>query len=160
MELFKDPHFDFLGRKWWFILPSLVLISTGLVSLPVNGPRYGIDFQGGAVMGVNWDGPPPVERIRAAVSSRLNGASVVAAHDRNGSNEVLVSVETPSQQDLAAVRQTIADAVAGGHREAAGFHGARQPLQKGLVVLHDQERAVGLVGQFGGGVQGAFVLYV
>jgi preprotein translocase subunit SecF len=111
MELFKDSRFDFLGRKWWFILPSLILISTGLVSLLVNGPRYGIDFRGGAVMGVRWDGPPPVERIRAAVSSRLNGVSVVAAHDRSGSNEVLVSAEAAAQEGLTAVRQTIADAL-------------------------------------------------
>jgi preprotein translocase subunit SecF len=109
MELFKDSHFDFLGRKWWFILPSLILTCAGLVSLLVNGPRYGIDFQGGAVMGVRWKGPPPVERIRAAVSSRLNGVSVVAAHDRSGSNEVLISVEAAAQEDLTAVRQTIVD---------------------------------------------------
>ena len=62
-------------------------------------------------MDVRWDGPPPVERIRAAASSRLSGVSVVAAHDRSGSNEVLISVETGPQQDLTAIRQTIADAL-------------------------------------------------
>ena len=45
MELFRDTRFDFLGRKWWFILPSLILTLAGLVSLLVNGgPRYSIDF--------------------------------------------------------------------------------------------------------------------
>lgn len=108
MELFRNTHFDFLGRKWWFILPSLVLILAGLVSLLVNGgPRYGIDFLGGAVMEVRWDGPPPVERIRTALSSQLNGVSVVAAHDVTGSNEVLVSAEASSDADLTAMRQTI-----------------------------------------------------
>ena len=111
MELFKDSGFDFLGRKWWFILSSLILTSAGLVSLLANGPRYGIDFQGGAVMGVRWEGPPPVERIRTAVSSRLNGVSVVAAHDRTGSNEVLISVEAPALEDLTALRQTVTDAI-------------------------------------------------
>src|SRR4051794_11507505 len=37
MELFKDTRFDFLGRKWWFILPSLVLTLAGLASLVVKG---------------------------------------------------------------------------------------------------------------------------
>src|SRR5262249_32357509 len=41
--------------------------------------------------------------------------------------------------------------VAGGDGEASGLHGTRQALQERLVVLHDQERAVGMVGQFGGG---------
>jgi len=107
MELFKDIHFDFLGRKWWFILPSLFLIIAGLASLTVNGPRYSIDFLGGAVMEVRWDGALPIDRVRSAVSSRLAGASVVAAHDLTGSNDVLVSAQTPAQADLTSVRQTI-----------------------------------------------------
>jgi preprotein translocase subunit SecF len=112
MELFRDTRFDFLGRKWWFILPSLILTLAGLVSLLVNGgPRYSIDFLGGAVMDVRWEGVPPIERIRAAVSSRLTGVSVVAAHDLTGSNEVLVSAEAPAQEDLTALRQTIDEAL-------------------------------------------------
>jgi preprotein translocase subunit SecF len=108
MELFKNTRFDFLGRKWWFILPALILTLAGLISLLVNGgPRYGIDFLGGAVMGVRWEGAPPVERIRAAVASRLTGVSVVAAHDLTGSNEVLVSAEPPAGGDLTALRQTL-----------------------------------------------------
>src|SRR5947207_13524776 len=104
MELFRNTSFDFLGRKWWFILPSLILALAGAISLFINGgPRYGIDFLGGAVMEVRWDGTPPIERIRAAVSSRLSGVSVVAAHDVTGSNEVLVSAEVPAQADLTAL---------------------------------------------------------
>ena len=112
MELFRNTNFDFLGRKWWFILPSLILTLAGLVSLLVNGgPRYGVDFLGCAVMEVRWEGAPPIEQIRAAVSSRLNGVSVVAAHDLTGSNEVLVSAEAPGQADLTALRQTIDQAL-------------------------------------------------
>ena len=112
MELFKDTHFDFLGRKWWFILPSLILTLSGLISLYTKGgPRYGIDFQGGAEMEVRWEGSPPIERIRAALSSRLNGVSVVAAHDLTGSNEVLVSAQLPADADLTALRQTIGQAL-------------------------------------------------
>ena len=85
MELFRDTCFDFLGRKWWFILPSLILTFAGLVSLLINGgPKYSIDFKGGALMDVRWEGTPPVEQIREAVSSRLTGVSVVAAHDLTG----------------------------------------------------------------------------
>jgi preprotein translocase subunit SecF len=108
MELFKDTRFDFLGRKWWFILPSLLLTLAGVASLFVKGgPRYSIDFRGGAVMDVVWDGAPPVERIRAAVLSRLSGVSVVAAHDLAGSQEILISVQLPRDSDLTGLRQTL-----------------------------------------------------
>jgi preprotein translocase subunit SecF len=113
MELFRETHYDFLGRKWWFILPSLILTLAGFASMLVRGgPLYGIDFKGGAQMQVRWEGAPPVDRIRAAVSSRLTGVSVVAAHDLTGSNEVLVSAELPAGADLTRVRQTMDQALA------------------------------------------------
>ncbi len=112
MEFFKDTRIDFLGRKWWFILPSLILTVAGWMSLVVKGgPRYGIDFLGGAVMEVRWEGTPPLAQIRAAVSTRLSGVSVVGAHDLSGSNEVLISTEVHNEGDLTGLRQTIDEAL-------------------------------------------------
>jgi preprotein translocase subunit SecF len=112
MELFRDTHFDFLGKKWWFIFPSLLLTLAGLFSLLINhGPRYSVDFLGGAVMDVRWQAVPPIERIRAAVASRLTGVSVVAAHDLAGSNEVLISTEASAKEDLTALRQNLVEAL-------------------------------------------------
>jgi hypothetical protein len=105
MELFRNTDFDFLGRKWWFILPSLFLIIAGFCSiLARGGPLYGIDFTGGAEMEVRWDGAPPIEQIRSTVATRLKGISVVAAHDMTGSNEVLISAPLPQGIDLTGVR--------------------------------------------------------
>ena len=113
MELFRNVQFDFLGRKWWFILPSLVLMLAGIASLVVNGgPKYSIDFLGGTMAEIRWEGAPPIEQIRAALSPKLRGVSVVAAHDLTGSNEVLVSAETPADVDVSALRQTIDAALA------------------------------------------------
>jgi preprotein translocase subunit SecF len=112
MEFFSNTHYNFLGRKWWFILPSLVLLLAGAVSLLIkHGPRYSIEFRGGAVMDVQWQGTPPIERIRTAVSRKVRGVSVLAAHDLSGSNEVLISVELQSATDLNSVRRTIEDAL-------------------------------------------------
>src|SRR5579864_4235293 len=75
------------------------------------GPLYSVDFKGGVEMEVQWEGTPPVEPIRTAVSSRLPGVSVVAAHDLTGSNEVLISAELPDEQKSTAVRQMIDQAL-------------------------------------------------
>src|SRR3954451_595620 len=53
---------------------------------------------------------------------------------------------------LADLRQTLRHAVAGSHQEAAAFHRPRQSLQKWPIILHNQERAVGVARQFGDGV--------
>jgi preprotein translocase subunit SecF len=72
MELFKHSDFDFLGKKWFFINLSLVLTVAGFISLAVKGgPRYGIDFRGGALITVSFANRPPVDKVRAALSGKL-----------------------------------------------------------------------------------------
>ena len=96
-----------------------------------------------------------------AVAGQHDGARLGALALQRRHHVEAVAVAEPQidhgegRRRLADLRQAVGDAVAGGHGEAAGFHGARQALQKRLVVLHDQERAVGVVGQFGDGVHGS-----
>ncbi|MBV8812620.1 MAG: hypothetical protein JO033_28445, partial [Acidobacteriaceae bacterium] len=74
MEIFKQTNFDFLGKKWPFIILSLVLTAAGLLSLWIKGgPRYGIDFTGGALMDVNFVKRPPAEAIRSALRKKISG---------------------------------------------------------------------------------------
>jgi preprotein translocase subunit SecF len=112
MELFRNADFDFLGKKWWFILPSLALIVAGLGSIVAqHGPLYGIDFKGGTQTEIRWDGTPPIGNIRSAISSKLQGVTVVAAHGTGGSNEVNVSTALSPDENVTAVRQTIENAL-------------------------------------------------
>src|ERR1700682_5454348 len=72
MELFRNTNYDFLGKKWPFIILSLILTAAGLVSLAMRGgPRYGIDFKGGALVTVSSANPPPVDKVRSALSGKL-----------------------------------------------------------------------------------------
>jgi preprotein translocase subunit SecF len=154
MEFFKNTHFDFAGRKWWFILPSLVLLLAGATSLFVkHGPRYGIEFRGGAVMDVLWAGTAPIEGIRAAVSERVSGASVLAAHDLSGSNEVLISVQLPSGADLNSVRQTLVEALSrtGGNFSIRSFEVIGPEI--GADLRHQALLATG-------GASGGMLLYL
>ena len=93
MELFKQTNFDFLGKKWPFIIASLILSISGLVSLVVRGgPRYGIEFKGGMVMTVKFQSAPPVEQVRSSLSKVLaNPPSVVTVE--SGVNEIQIGTE-------------------------------------------------------------------
>ena len=118
MELFQNTRFDFLGRQRWFIALSLLVTLAGVFSLGVkHGPRYGIDFRGGAVMDVQWRGKPPVERIRGALSARLPGVAVVQAHDLAGSNDLMISAEIAGAPDLATLQDKVNKSLAGIGRE-------------------------------------------
>src|SRR5690242_5955329 len=102
MEIFKNTNFDFLGKKWPFIIASLVLTVLGLGSIVLQGGlRYGIDFKGGALMMVKWDGPPPIEKIRAAMGSKIRGDVVVQnVTDMNDRDLVLISTELQEERLL------------------------------------------------------------
>ncbi len=106
MQIFKDPKFDFLGKKWYFIIGSLVLITASIVSLAAKGgPRYGIDFKGGVVISLKFAEMPRMDEIRSALADKIEGEILV--QEFVGSNEVMVSTEMRSEEELAAARDAI-----------------------------------------------------
>ena len=108
MELFRDTKFDFLGKKWPFIIASLVLTAAGLVSLVMKGgPRYGIDFKGGTNIYVRFAQEPPVEKIRSAVAAKIPGE--ISVQQITGKPEVLIGTEIRSEKQLNENRQILVD---------------------------------------------------
>src|SRR6202051_643935 len=93
MRLFQDTNFDFLTYKWPFILASVVLSLSGILSLIVKGgPRYGIEFKGGMLMTVKFQGTPPLEQVRSSLSKVLANPPSVQTFE-NGSNEIAIGTE-------------------------------------------------------------------
>jgi preprotein translocase SecF subunit len=108
MELFKSTNFDFLGKKWPFIGASLILTAAGLVSLAVKGgPKYGIDFAGGALLLVKFNQEPPVDRIRKAMEGKVQGE--ISVQQISGAQEVQVGTQIRDEKELNANRQIIED---------------------------------------------------
>jgi preprotein translocase subunit SecF len=110
MELFKQTNINFLGAiKWPFIIASVVLLAAGLGSLILHGgPRYGIDFKGGALVYVKFAEPPPIDKIRSALASRLAGGTP-DIQEITGTNEIIIGTELREDAELASGRQTILD---------------------------------------------------
>ena len=78
IELFKNPRYDFIGKRRWAYVVSIVFILIGLVSLAVKGGlRYDIDFSGGTLIQVRFEQPPSVANIRAALAKIQLGESVI-----------------------------------------------------------------------------------
>ncbi len=150
MELFKNTNFDFLGKKMPFIVASLILTAAGLVSLAVKGgPRYGIDFKGGALVYVRFNAEPPVDKIRAALSQKISGE--ISVQQITGKPEVLIGTEIKDEKQLNANRQQVVDVMQATFGQAdsrlefnnAGQAGVaeriREPLQKAGVPLSEEE---------------------
>jgi preprotein translocase subunit SecF len=110
MELFKNTNYDFLGKKWPFIIASLILTGAGLTSLAIHGgPQYGIDFKGGAEMKLKFNKQPPLDEIRAALRKNIKGEISVQQGFEGGTPEVLVNTEIQAEEQLNQSRQLIED---------------------------------------------------
>jgi preprotein translocase subunit SecF len=154
MELFKNTNFDFLGKKWPFIIASLVLTAAGLISLAMKGgPRYGIDFRGGTIMDVRFAQAPPVDKIRTTLSNKLHSEVTVQRVGDPGNNEVMIGTEgAGTDTELGATRQTIVQTLSevlgenGGGKLDLNEAGAgaiasalREPLIQSGVTLSDEQ---------------------
>jgi len=154
MEIFRNTNFDFLGKKWPFIIASLVLTVAGLASIGLKGGlRYGIDFKGGALMTVKFAGPPPVDKIRAALSKKIPGeVSVQTFTDLSGGNEVVIGTELAGERELNADRRAMQETLEANFGQGSGgkldlnnvgqqavVERLRDPLQRAGVQLSDQQ---------------------
>ena len=100
MELFKNTDYDFLGKKWPFIILSLILTAAGLISLALKGgPRYGIDFKGGALITVAFAQRPPVDKVRAALDAKGLNADV---QEVPGKQEDIIGIDV--REDTSAAK--------------------------------------------------------
>jgi preprotein translocase subunit SecF len=105
IEIFKDTHYDFLGKKWICIGLSCLLLLAGLGSVlyraldrnPNTKPfNLGVDFSGGTIATVKFKQRPDPNQIREAlVKQGIDGSQVIIqpVTDEIGQapkNEVLV----------------------------------------------------------------------
>src|SRR5271167_1291576 len=150
MELFKNTNYDFLGKKWPFIIASLVLTAAGLISLAVKGgPRYGIDFNGGALLYLRFNVEPPVNQIRTALSGKIAGE--ISVQQITGKQELLVGTEIRDEKELNANRALIESTLRGMFGDPGGkldvnnssaaqlADRLREPLLQAGVAMSEQE---------------------
>jgi preprotein translocase subunit SecF len=105
VQIFKQTNFDFLGKKWYFIGLSWVLILAGLASVvyrvvdgdPNTHPfNMGVDFSGGTLATVKFRDNPDFGKLRAALAAQKIDPTTISLQpvsDRIGqapANEVLV----------------------------------------------------------------------
>jgi preprotein translocase subunit SecF len=95
VEFFKNPRFDFLGKKWYFIALSILAVTVSLVSLATRGLQYGIDFRGGADVVLRFAQEPSIDGIRTALTSQgMGGAQIqkLSLPENPTAHDVLIRV--------------------------------------------------------------------
>jgi preprotein translocase subunit SecF len=92
LRIIKDQtNIDFIGRRRWAYLASGLLILVGVLSLlSQGGPRYGIDFAGGAIVQLKFDQRVELQELQSALEGVALPGLVVQRFGHEADNEFLL----------------------------------------------------------------------
>ncbi len=105
----KAPSFDFMGRRRLAEVLSGVLIAVSLVSIFTRGLNFGIDFTGGVLLEVAYDGPADLAEIREVLSEAGLGTPLV--QNFGTADEALIRLPPQENQDGGAIRDSVLSAL-------------------------------------------------
>ncbi|TMF45608.1 MAG: protein translocase subunit SecF [Chloroflexi bacterium] len=87
---------DFVSKRNWYFLFSLLIIIPGIFFMAHSGFKLGIDFAGGTEFTVNFPSRPSQAQVEAAVASENAGGSVISTG--NGGYIIRTLPLTPALQ--------------------------------------------------------------
>jgi SecD/SecF fusion protein len=113
LSFFKNQNFDFLKVKNFAFIVSGVLILSGIISVFMHGGlRYGVDFTGGSIVEVQFEGEPVSSgEMRAALATvGLGEATIQKEREANlFMVKVQESEESASEKLKGALMETFSD---------------------------------------------------
>lgn len=110
MKLFgKTPSFDFMGKRRLAEVLSLVLILVSIGSLFVRGLNFGIDFTGGVLLEVAYEGTADLAEIREVLTEAGLGTPLV--QNFGTANEALIRLPPQEGQDGGEIRDSVLSAL-------------------------------------------------
>ena len=117
MQIFKNPHFNFVKYRWHALILSWIIIGAGVATIFTAGLPLGVEFSGGTIVIVKFDTAPSVEQVRAALG-RHQGITagqniVVQRYGDAAAREVLIRLPEVGQEQGTGLTKT-ADAVING----------------------------------------------
>jgi len=69
MQIFsKDKVYNFMSKSIPFIILSIIMMLASYVLLGSKGLNYGIDFAGGTIVQVKYEGKAPIKKMREQIS--------------------------------------------------------------------------------------------
>jgi preprotein translocase subunit SecF len=117
MEFFHEPKIDWMGKKWYFIGLSLVLLAAGMAAIAYHhGLLYGIDFRGGTLVDVKFSKAPNLDEVRSELKRQNLGNATIQRFGAVQDNEVIIGLDlgtTASNEALDEGKRAIVTALGG-----------------------------------------------
>jgi preprotein translocase subunit SecF len=109
MEIFHNPNFNFVRWRWHAIALSAAVILIGLVTMYTKGLTWGVEFEGGTIVIVQFDQPVEIQQVRAALEQGMPGSGQTATIQRYGdpaAREIMIRVPDVGSEQGAALSRT------------------------------------------------------
>ncbi|SFV79891.1 Protein-export membrane protein SecF (TC 3.A.5.1.1) [hydrothermal vent metagenome] len=91
MKALNIPMIDFVGKRTYAIIFSVVLITISIFSLATQGLKFGIDFTGGTLIEVGYEKPVDLSEVRNTLDeAQFKGANV---QHFGSTNEILIRLK-------------------------------------------------------------------
>ena len=143
MPIFKNPNFDFLKWRWPAVSLSVLIILLGAGAMAVQGGlALGIDFSGGTIVIVQFDGSITEDAVRGAIGGAV-GESVVQQYGAADENEILIRLPQSGPEQGTSLEEGANAVVAALERSTLGaFTVVGQELVGPVIGQELQRRGV------------------
>jgi preprotein translocase subunit SecF len=102
VEFFKNTNIDFLGKKWYFLVFSLIFSVAGLFSIAFwHGVPLGVDFRGGTLVYVKYAHTPDTSAIHNEIERAGLKNARVQSYGPAPNNEVLIALDIQETNEQA-----------------------------------------------------------
>ncbi|MGI9258980.1 MAG: protein translocase subunit SecF [Gammaproteobacteria bacterium] len=113
MALFsKTPEINFMAGRKIAVSFSAVILVAALASILIRGMNFGIDFTGGLLLEVGYEGPANLTEIRESLAAEGFGTPLV--QNFGTPSDVLVRLPPQEEQDAGVIRDSLLNVLAAG----------------------------------------------
>jgi len=99
MQLFRETHIDFIGKRKIFYVVSAIIISAGLGIFLMRGEKnYGVDFSGGTLQQFMFEKPIKMDDIRSSLKEIGFGNASIQQY--GNPKEVIIRTQTDISKKL------------------------------------------------------------
>ncbi len=113
MQIFHNPHFNFVKYRWPALFVSWALIAVGLVVIWTHGVPLGVEFSGGTQVVLQFDKQrASVDQVRSALDRNFPGGGqnvVVQTYGADQLNSIMVRVPHTGQESGTELTRTAAE---------------------------------------------------
>jgi preprotein translocase subunit SecF len=135
LEIFRDTHIDFVGKRKIAFVVSLLLLAAAIGSLALNRLNFGIDFTGGTLIEVGYQQAIELDDVRDKLSAGGFDDAVV-----QNFGTALIRVPPRADESSAELSTRVLEALPGAEMRRVEFVGPQvgEELteQGGLAMLY------------------------